>query len=410
LSYEINSTGVVPGGQDYPDPEYLQWLEEQGYRPSREEAIKAIMAQMSKESASDRLTAAMASASAWPQADAAIYAAPPSPYADAIAWLGRQLGLSRYGQQDFERTFGDLLGLTPIGAAGSALDASAAGDFWGTVVRSAGIGLPGLARPIERLASKVAREVDDATAAVESRGLEMYNPPDMPPRPLAADYPAGARTDETGRLLDDIEGRPLVAGRIVGRTKIEGAEQALPATELDALGAAMLGKAAKRVPESTLGKGIVATTRFEAGAPVDILLSSSLSDSQLLQAYAHELAHVIEEIAGHLSTKGVVGDLQHVYAVLNRLGGAAPKGKPLQPRDFGYPRSEWPRELWAEAIRAYMANPNFLKTVSPAVAKRIRDAVNGHPRLKGIIQFNSMAAAAAAGGAGLSQEDDLVEQ
>jgi hypothetical protein len=49
-----------------------------------------------------------------------------------------------------------------------------------------------------------------------------------------------------------------------------------------------------------------------------------------------------------------------------------------------------------------MADPNFLKTVSPSVAKRIRDAVNAHPRLKSIVQFNSMAAAlAAAGGTSL---------
>lgn len=45
-------------------------------------------------------------------------------------------------------------------------------------------------------------------------------------------------------------------------------------------------------------------------------------------------------------------------------------------------------ELMAEAIRAYMRNPNYIKTVAPAVAARIRDAVNPNPRLNRIIQFN----------------------
>src|SRR5262245_13202143 len=45
-------------------------------------------------------------------------------------------------------------------------------------------------------------------------------------------------------------------------------------------------------------------------------------------------------------------------------------------------------ELVAEAIRAYMQNPNYLKTVAPNVAARIRAAVNTNPNLNRIIQFN----------------------
>jgi hypothetical protein len=46
----------------------------------------------------------------------------------------------------------------------------------------------------------------------------------------------------------------------------------------------------------------------------------------------------------------------------------------------------------AEAIRAYMVDPNYLKTVAPKVAAAIREAVNSHPTLSKIIQFNSLAA------------------
>ncbi|MBS1256729.1 MAG: hypothetical protein MAG581_02555 [Deltaproteobacteria bacterium] len=63
----------------------------------------------------------------------------------------------------------------------------------------------------------------------------------------------------------------------------------------------------------------------------------------------------------------------------------------------GYPKKKAPRELFAEAIRAYMVDPNYLKTVAPKVAKRIRKYVNTHPELKNIIQFNVLAPVAVTG-------------
>ena len=54
----------------------------------------------------------------------------------------------------------------------------------------------------------------------------------------------------------------------------------------------------------------------------------------------------------------------------------------------------------AEAIRAYMADPNYLKTVAPEVAARIRAAVNTDPILSPHIQFNSLAGLLAAGAGG----------
>ena len=57
----------------------------------------------------------------------------------------------------------------------------------------------------------------------------------------------------------------------------------------------------------------------------------------------------------------------------------------------------------AEAIRGYAANPNYIKLKFPELAAAIRAAVNDHPILSKIIQFNAIpaiAAAAAAGAAG----------
>jgi hypothetical protein len=42
----------------------------------------------------------------------------------------------------------------------------------------------------------------------------------------------------------------------------------------------------------------------------------------------------------------------------------------------------------AEAIRAYLENPNYLKTVAPKTAAKIRAAVNANPSVNKIIHFN----------------------
>jgi hypothetical protein len=52
----------------------------------------------------------------------------------------------------------------------------------------------------------------------------------------------------------------------------------------------------------------------------------------------------------------------------------------------------------AEAIRAYLADPNYIKTVAPKTAAAIREAVNSNPRLSKILQFNTIAGLAAKNG------------
>jgi hypothetical protein len=45
-----------------------------------------------------------------------------------------------------------------------------------------------------------------------------------------------------------------------------------------------------------------------------------------------------------------------------------------------------------EAVRTYVVNPNWIKTMAPRTAARIREWVNTHPELSKIIQFNSLVA------------------
>jgi hypothetical protein len=69
----------------------------------------------------------------------------------------------------------------------------------------------------------------------------------------------------------------------------------------------------------------------------------------------------------------------------------------VHPKDFDYPRDDWMPEMVAEAIRAYMASPSYMKTFAPKTAAAIREAVNSNSRLSQLIQFNALAGGAAFG-------------
>ena len=128
---------------------------------------------------------------------------------------------------------------------------------------------------------------------------------------------------------------------------------------------------------------------------------------------AHMLGHLLDHRAGQTSathsnaeTPGISQDnlneeLRYVYNDCNNaiLNDARRLNPGLQPHDdpeyqgFGPEQrachgADARAELMAEAIRAYLQNPNYLKTVAPNVAARIRAAVNTNRNLNQIIQFN----------------------
>jgi hypothetical protein len=127
---------------------------------------------------------------------------------------------------------------------------------------------------------------------------------------------------------------------------------------------------------------------------------------------AHEIAHGINDRAGRFRGvrlgnsipigSGQSTELKTIYNDLNnrQLADARARnpdvdpaevywGTGFTPRDRGYSAVQAPSEYMTEAIRAYLADPNYLKTVAPRVAAAIRKAVNAHPELSRIIQFNS---------------------
>jgi hypothetical protein len=247
---------------------------------------------------------------------------------------------------------------------------------------------------------------DHGPLALESKSARIYDAPDKPARQFSADYSRGAQADATGRLLTDIEGRPLVADRVVGRRILGGADEALTAAELAAAGEKIVGRPPASVPASALPRNTVGSYRDYRGPDgphrrIDIL--NDLEPRTKAQVTAHEFGHAIDDLAGLIPTQGLNAELRQVYNTLNT--GQERARNLTGPQHFGYSQANVPREMVAEAIRAYLTNPNYLKTVAPKTAAAIREAVNNNPRINRAIQFNTVLGSMAAGSALRSNHD-----
>jgi hypothetical protein len=254
--------------------------------------------------------------------------------------------------------------------------------------------------------------------SLASKSAQLYDPPVKPPRPFSADYPHGAPADATGRLLADIEGRPLVAERIVGRRTLGGGDEALTPAQLEPVAAAGIG----RHPESVAAREIRGNAgnfavRFDAaGNPIyEILIDRGLIPAQKDRVLAHELGHALDYFAGHargIPQEGIKTELRGVYNT--GVTGQERTRNLTGPQHQGYAGEKMDRELMAEAIRAYMTDPNYFKTVAPNAAAAIRAAVNSHPQLSRLIQFNNLGglapAGAAIGAAMGTAPDDALDQ
>lgn len=223
-----------------------------------------------------------------------------------------------------------------------------------------------------------------------------YETPKGVTRAFNEDYPNGARS-ENGRLTHDIDGRPLNPNVILaGRQQLGGESVAVSHGQFDTLGESLTGRAtqASSLPRHTLGR---VTSSGTTKRPLGIELSDRLSGDDYYRVYAHELGHAIDQAAGEIPTKGLSKELTAIY---NTLNNPQNYGKPFTPKHAGYKGEDVAREQMAEAIRAYMENPDYLKSVAPNVAVRIRKYVNSSPNLSKIIQFNSAAGAAYLGAEG----------
>ena len=240
------------------------------------------------------------------------------------------------------------------------------------------------------------REVPEILA---SRRAKLYNGP-VTERPFSMDYPnVEGRHDAVGNLTHDIDGNPLeVGGRIVGRSVVGGADQALPAAQFDGIAKEGTGRGTKVIPPGGEGLGRnVGAVPYDRHTrlPKEVILSNKITGADLPGVYGHEIGHVIDQLAGEIPVEGLTKELKALYDVGNNPNRARGNpdmpgnwGRRYRPEDAGYKGEDIPREWMAEAIRIYMANPSYMKEVAPKTAAAIRKAVNADPAIRKIIQFN----------------------
>ena len=97
----------------------------------------------------------------------------------------------------------------------------------------------------------------------------------------------------------------------MGRRMTGRANEAIPAMQFGAIATKSMGAAAERVPQSTLGRE-VGRTRLDryTNRPLDIALSEELTAAQLSRVYAHEIGHVIDQLAGEIPTANIKTELK----------------------------------------------------------------------------------------------------
>jgi hypothetical protein len=228
----------------------------------------------------------------------------------------------------------------------------------------------------------------------------MYNPPAKPQRPFSADYPHGAPADAAGRLTADIEGRPLVASYIAGRRMVGGHDEPLRAAEVVAAATQAAGREPQAVAAHEIGwdAGRLVKERDRRSGQSDyyLLWNRRLAPAAAEKVIAHEFGHLIDDMAGRVPVAGLNAELRQLYNT--GFTGREQTRHLTGPQHLGYGKDDVPKELMAEAIRFYLSDPNYLKTVAPKTAASIREAVNSHPTLSKIIQFNALAALMGLGG------------
>lgn len=249
-----------------------------------------------------------------------------------------------------------------------------------------------------------------------------YTPPSMPPRSAAADYPKGVPLDERGNISRTIEGRPLTAQVVAGRSTLGGSgihpDRGIDPQTVERLGTEAGGANFLELPPRSLNRDVGKFTGSRDPVTGErkslIAIRNDLSPEGAENVRAHEVAHLFDWISGKLPVppKGPVrNEMEQVYHRLSTNKTPEPgwesKYGLKTPEAFGYHGEKANKELAAESIRAYMADPNYIKTVAPRAAALIRKHFNDHPYLSKFIQFNT-AALALLGSSGLYSSGGMV--
>ncbi len=297
-----------------------------------------------------------------------------------------------------------LLGTAPHEQGGSVLDQTSERNSPIAANTGFALGLGAQAFPLGKALFSLGKTAKIG-ASQASKSASILDPKPTAQRPFNADYPGPAPSDASGRLLFDIEGRPLQARYVAGRNMAGMVDEPLQAPGSAGI-AEFLGVRSSETARSgkELGGdfGRYVSDRYpgtdirDPGRVKEIFTDKALDATSGARVFSHEVSHAIDDIAGRIPTDGLKKELAGLYEQLNTAGWYKP-GRGMTPGGFGYKGGDMDRELIAEAIRAYKRDPNYIKTVAPKTAARIREYVNSNPNLNKVIQFNSAGGAMAGG-------------
>ncbi|MFZ5677780.1 MAG: hypothetical protein ACOZAM_32860 [Pseudomonadota bacterium] len=246
--------------------------------------------------------------------------------------------------------------------------------------------------------------------------VAQYPPMTMRRRPFRLDYPKDPPTDARGRILFDMEGRPLTARYIVGRNELNKSDRALTSGEMldiiqNDLGLSLVSKPKSYFEPNTIGHLSIDPVD---GRLAEIAVWNELPADQEGVTIDHELGHVFAEIAKQLALREF-NDLREFTDELIPLYSAHSTGRIgppyLLPENRGYAPHKAPHERAAEAFRIYSTGPNTMKSMAPKTAAAIR-TLNDHPFFSSVVQFNGIpfgvtaGATATAAALGLAGQND----
>ncbi|WP_188608697.1 hypothetical protein [Chelatococcus reniformis] len=243
-----------------------------------------------------------------------------------------------------------------------------------------------------------------AKDSLSSYNVKIYDPPPLPPRPFEHDYTSLSHVAKRGKKLTvDMDDRILSAKYIAGRRRSGGADFPIPFSEHSNLIKRIINSKPKAVSRDRLQPRSIGAY-YPLGRPDGpaVRYLRDLSPRAAERVIAHEIGHIIDQYSGYrIRQPHIEIELYQNYDNL-LLGRRHPYNVPgpyMGPESRGYTaKMIWP-ELVAEAIRAYMTNPNYFKATAPNAAAEIRQAVNRHPKLSKVIQFNTSTPAGSIAGA-----------
>jgi hypothetical protein len=246
--------------------------------------------------------------------------------------------------------------------------------------------------------AKIIGEKGENGLTFASKARIMRAPPQLTQWGFESDYKSAPGTPGAP-LHYDIEGRRISGEIVVGRQSVGGPDRGIGGGKAGNI-AEKLQTPVRKVPAKDISGdyGRFETVRSRRSGEVisrEILLAEELSEETGEHVLQHEVGHLLDdffktEVGGiGIDTAGMKKELKQIYHDLNKRPGWYKKGDYYTPEADGYTGKRVDREYIAEAIRAYLHNPNYIKTVAPKVAARLRALVNTHPILSKVVTLNS---------------------